>query len=300
MPAELEQRLRATFGRLPKPGREATARARAASLGALGPTAARRSRGGLLILVFGVAFLVGAGAAALAATGKLHVDIGARNLSSPPVVSRLSVPPKTHGIAVVAGGRLWLATRAGLRIEGMPATTAELSPRALYAVVGVGSSLVALAPGQRLAWTQPTGGPVLAAAWAPDGLKIAYVVRAKGVNQLRLIEGDGDHDRLLDRGVAAAKPGWRSNSLAIFYRTAHGRNATFDLFHNRRVLGARSVPGSVRAHARSPRGDVTAVAVAGPHHVLEVRIVPRRGEPGRGELLLRVRAARSPVVISWR
>jgi hypothetical protein len=300
MPAELEQRLRATFGRLPKPGRDATARARAGALDALGPTRARRSRGGLLILAFGIAVLVGAGAAALAATGKLHVDIGAQNRSTPPVVSRLTVPAKTHGIAVVAGGRLWLATRAGLRIEGMPATTAELSPRALYAVVGVGSSLVAFAPGLRRAWTHPTGGPVVAAAWSPDGLKIAYVVRANGATQLRLIEGDGDHDRLLDRGVAPLKPGWRSNSLAIYYRAGHARNATFDLFRNRRVLGARSVLSSARAHARSPRGDATAVAVARPHHVLEVRIVRRRGESGPGELLLRVRAARSPVVISWR
>jgi hypothetical protein len=300
MSAELEQRLRATFGRLPKPGRDATARARVAALGALGPTRARRSRGGLLILAFGIAFLVGAGAAALAATGKLHVDIGARSASSPPFVSRLSVPAKTHGIAVVAGGRLWLTTRSGLRIEGLPATTAELSPRALYAVVGVGSSLIAFAPGQRRAWTQPTAGPVLAAAWSPDGLKIAYVVRAKGAYQLRLIEGDGDHDRLLDRGVAPLKPGWRADSLAIFYRTGRARNATFDLFRNRRVLGARSVPGRVRARARSPRGDATAVAVTRPHHILEVRIVPRRGEPGSGKLLLRVRAARSPVVISWR
>src|SRR4051794_26478651 len=137
MSAELEQRLRAMFGRLPKPGRDATARSRAAALGALGPGAARRSRGGVLILVFALTFLVGAGAAALAATGKLNVDIGAQRPQSPQVISRLSVPPGTHGIAVVADGRLWLATRGGLRIEGLPATAAELSPRALYAVVGV-------------------------------------------------------------------------------------------------------------------------------------------------------------------
>jgi len=302
MPAELEQRLRATFGRLPKPGRDATARARAAALDALGPTRARPARGGLLILAFGVAVLVGAGAAALAATGKLHVDLGAQDRSTPPFVSRLTVPAKTHGIAVVAGGRLWLATRSGLRIEGMPATTVELSPRALYAAVGVGSALAVFAPGLRRAWTHPTNGPVVAAAWSPDGLKIAYVVRANGANQLRLIEGDGDHDRLLDRGVAPLKPGWRADSLAIYYRPGHARSATFDLFRNRRVLGSRSAlgPAGPRARARSPRGDATAVAVARPHHILEVRIVPRPGEPGPGDLLLRVRAARSPVVISWR
>src|SRR3954468_2934713 len=238
MSAELERHLRTSFGRLPKPGRDATARARASALSALGPSGKWRPRG-LLVLAFVVIFGVGAGAV-LAATGKLHVDIGTQQAAPAPVRSRLKVPAGTHGLAVVAGGRLWLSTRNGLRIEGLPATTAELSPRALYAVVGVGSSLVAFAPGQRRAWTHATAGPVLAAAWSPDGLKIAYVVRAHGRNQLRLIEGDGDHDRLLDRGVAGVKPRWRSDSLAVLY-AGHGRHATFDLFHNRHVLGAPSL-----------------------------------------------------------
>jgi hypothetical protein len=184
----------------------------------------------------------------------------------------------------------------------MPATTAELSPRALYAVVGVGTSLVAFAPGRRRAWTHQTAGPALAVSWSPDGLKIAYVVRANGENRLRLIEGDGDHDRLLDRHVAPLKPRWRPDSLAIHYRTARGREATFDLFDDTPRVGRiephLGVPG--RVLARSPQGDQNAVAVAHAHRILEVRIVPRRPRSGPGQLLLRVRAAASPVVISWR
>src|SRR5437763_1565981 len=107
---------------------------------------------------------VGAGAAALAATGNLRVDIGARQKPARPVPTLLSVPPGSHGLALVAGGKLWLATRNGLRIEGMPVSAAELSPRALYAVVGLGSSLVALAPGNRRPWVHPTGGRVAAAS----------------------------------------------------------------------------------------------------------------------------------------
>src|SRR3954466_2448908 len=299
MSAELERHLRASFGRLPKPGRDATARARASALRALGPSEEWRPRG-LLVLTFVVIFGVGAGAV-LAATGKLHVDIGTQQPAPAPVLSRLKVPAGTQGIAVVAGGRLWLTTRNGLRIEGLPATTAELSPQALYAVVGVGSSLVAFAPGQRRAWTHAATGPVLAASWSPDGLKIAYVTRTKGRTQLRLIEGDGDNDRLLDTGVSASRPGWRGDSLAILYRTAGARSAVFDLFRNRRMLGKPSPPAVPRrAHARSPRGNQTAVAVALPHRVLEVRLLPLAGVTGPGEVLLRVRAAASPVMISWR
>lgn len=302
MSTELERQLRATFGRLPKPGSEATHRARSAALAALAPGTGRRTTGRLLALSSAVTFAIGAGAAALAATGELHVDIGPRTGTTTPVVSRLTLPAKTNGIAVVAGGRLWLATRGGLRIEGMPATTAELSPRALYAVVGIGSSLVAFAPGQRRAWTHSTPGRVLAAAWSPDGLEIAYVTRARGQNELRLIEGDGDHDRLLDRGVSSSRPGWRSDSLAIYYVTAGRRQAVFDLSHNRRSVGKPEPRALVRrgTRVRSPAGDQSAVAVARPHHIVEVRIVPRGEGSGSGQLLLRVRAAALPVVISWR
>src|SRR5947208_1858917 len=75
------------------------------------------------------------------------------------------------------------------------------------------------------------------AAWSPDGLKIAYVVRTRRGAQLRLIEGDGDHDRLLDARVAPAKPAWRHDSLRIGYVRANGRSATFDLADGMRTTG---------------------------------------------------------------
>src|SRR5919201_4803339 len=208
MSAELEQQLRKAFARFRKPTRDASARARSAALAALGPTH-RSSRGGLVLVAFAVVCAIGAGAAALAATGNLRVTIGAKHARVPAVPTRLSVPPGSHGLAVVAGGKLWLATRRGLRIEAMPVSAAELSPRTLYAVVGLGSSLVALAPGQRRAWVRRTGGRVVAAAWSPDGLKIAYVVARAGRHELRLIEGDGSPDRVLARRVAPVKPSWR-------------------------------------------------------------------------------------------
>src|SRR5438046_9249429 len=96
MSAELEEQLGAAFGRLPKPSREASARARSAALAAIGPSGGRSSS--VLVLVFvAAAFAVGAGAAALAATGNLRVDIGARQKPARPVPPPLSGPPRCQG-----------------------------------------------------------------------------------------------------------------------------------------------------------------------------------------------------------
>jgi hypothetical protein len=228
MPDELEQRLEVAFRGLPKPTRETSARARAGALAVLAADRTR-SRVELAIAVAAVAFAFGAGAAALAATGNLHVKLGSPNKHNRSIPARLSVPPGTHGIAIVAGGRLWLATISGLRIEGLPVSAAEVSPRALYAVVGIGHSLVALAPGGRRAWVHPTSGRVLAAAWSPDGLKIAYLVARPRGDELRMIEGDGSPDRLLVRGVRPVRPSWRADSLAVAYVDGRGRAASFDL-----------------------------------------------------------------------
>jgi hypothetical protein len=269
MSTELERQLRSGFERLPKPTREASARARAAALAALGPSH-RRSRGGLLLVAVAVAFVVGAGAAALAATGNLHVRLGARPQIVRSVPRQLSVPVDSHGIAVVAGGKLWLATQRGLRIEGMPVSAAELSPRALYAVVGIGSSLVALAPGSRRAWVHQTDGQVTSAAWSPDGLKIAYVVAHRGGDELRLIEGDGSPDRLLVRRVRPVRPSWRADSLAVAYVDARGRAAVFYLSTGlRRTFDTRRCGGAASGVAYDRRAP--ALAVVSVHGIAVVR-----------------------------
>lgn len=269
MSTELERQLRAGFERLPKPSREASARAREAALAALGPSH-HRSRGGLILVAFAVAFVVGAGAAALAATGNLHVRLGAGARPARPIPTRLSVPAGSHGLAVVAGGRLWLATRGGLRIEGMPVSTAELSPRALYAVVGIGSSLLTLAPGKRRPWVHQTDGRVISAAWSPDGLKIAYVVARQGGDELRLIEGDGSPDRLLVRRIRPVRPSWRADSLAVGYVDARGRAAVFDLGTGlRRTFDTRRCGGAARGVAYDRRAP--ALAVVSAHGIAVVR-----------------------------
>jgi hypothetical protein len=128
-------------------------------------------------------------------------------------------------------------------------------------VVGIGSSLVALAPGNRHPWVHKTDGRVVAASWSPDGLKIAYVLARRGDYELRMIEGDGSPDQLLARSIGVAKPSWRSDSLAVAYVDAGGRAAVYDLGTGaRRTFDTRECGGVARAVAYAPGGRRLAVA----------------------------------------
>ncbi|HVS86355.1 MAG TPA: hypothetical protein VHD91_12055, partial [Gaiellaceae bacterium] len=150
-----------------------------------------------------------------------------------------------------------LTTRSGLRIEGLPVSAAALSPHALYVAAGLGDSLVAMAPDGRHAWSLPAGGRVEAIAWAPDGLRIAYAVRTKAGVQLRLVEGNGHGDELLDRAVRPVRPSWRADSLAVAYVAAGGRPVVYDLAHrSRRPLSVRDATHV----AFAPEGTALAVA----------------------------------------
>ena len=134
-------------------------------------------------------------------------------------------------------------------------TAAELSPRALYVAAGIGRSLVVMRPDGQQAWARAAGGRVEAIAWAPSGLRLAYVVRTASGTELRTIEGDGDHDRLLDDAVRGVRPSWRA-------RLARAR-----LRRRRRARG--------RLRPRAP------LAAVGGHPGLPWRRVPPRVCTGR-------------------
>ena len=248
---------------LPGPDDPATARARRAALGALAPPrAGERSRGGrrgaALALALAIAALATAGLA-LAGTGRLEVRFGPQAAERPqppsPPPGRLAVPADLDGVALVAGSRLWMGTRAGFRIEGLAVSAAELSPNARFLAVGLGDALVAMAPDGRRVWTHPAGGTVVAAAWSPNPLptSIVYVVRRGEGHELRLIEGNGRNDRLLDADAGPARPSWRSDLLAVAYAGGDGRARVHD-FHSGRTLVPAACAGRVRALAFAPSG----------------------------------------------
>lgn len=268
MSKEIERRLERLL-RLPRPTDDVEQRALATALAALPAPepAGRRPLRTLLLIAAATIVLLALAAGALATVGALHVSLGQpappRRTQAPvSPASRLRMPAGARGIAAVIDGRLWLTTRSGVRIEGLPVESASLSPHALYVAAGIGDSLVAMAPNGMRAWSYPAGGRVVAIAWAPNGLQVAYVVERRGGFQLRTIEGDGDHDRLLDGAVRPVAPSWRSDALALAYVGAGGLPVVYDLAHrSRRVIESVASRDAARI-VFAPSGQTLAVASA--------------------------------------
>lgn len=265
MSSELETRLADELRRLPGPSRAATERARRSALAGLPPPARARMWRPALVATAAAVALLALGAGALARIGAIHVGARPQRVAAP-ASAQLELPAGARGILLVSGGRLWLTTRGGTRIERLPVSAAELSPHARYVAAGIGRALVVMAPDGRRAWSAPVRGTVEAVAWAPSGLRLAYVVRTAGGMQLRTIEGDGDHDRLLDAAVRPVRPSWRADSLALAYVARGGRAVVYDLAHrSRRLVGTDLCPGPIDAVTFAPGG--ARLALAGPRAV---------------------------------
>jgi hypothetical protein len=283
--SELESRIESALAGLPDADEVTRGRARRAALDALpGPP---RRRGRLVVALAAAFLLLVLGAAALAAIGTITVTLTPKRESAR-TPEGVIAPPGSNGIALVTGGRLWLAVGAA-RIEGLRARAADLSPHALYAAVGAGRSLIVTAPNGRRAWTLRAPGEVKAVAWSPDALKIAYVAGT----ELRIVEGDGDHDRMVERRVRAVRPSWRADSLAVAYVGAGGHAVVYDLGRLSRRVVRPSVPqfsepqfpcgtlGPLRVLAFAPRGRSLAAAssdgvvIAGPRRVFCAPYEPR-------------------------
>jgi hypothetical protein len=258
MSIDLDARLRRLLS-APASSGDAEERGLRRALAAL-PAAERprhRVRALTLALAATVAVLTVA-AGALAAAGALHVSLGRTpKASSHATAARLALQPGLNGIAAVIDGRLWLTTRGGTRIEGLPVASAELSPHALFVGAGIGHTLVVMAPNGQRAWAHATRGEVTAISWSPNGLLIAYVVHTGGGFELRMIEGDGDHDRLIDPSVRSVRPSWRADGLALAYVGAGGHAVVYDLAHRSRSVA--STADGATAVAYAPDGASLAI-----------------------------------------
>lgn len=266
MSSETESKLSELFAHLPQPDGEVTERALARALAAL-PTPAHRSDRSARVVAFLLAAavaLLAAAAGALAAVGALHVSFGQAKhqsqRSQPAAQAQLAVPAGAHGIAATVSGRLWLSTSNGLRLQGLPVSAAALSPHALYVAVGIGHSLVAMAPDGRRAWSYPTSGRVASIAWAPDGLRIAYVVNANGRFRLYAIEGNGRGNKLVDAAVRSTRPAWRADSLALAYIAAGGHPIVYDFGHASHTVISSPAARGATFLAFASRGSDLAVA----------------------------------------
>jgi hypothetical protein len=249
---ELKRRLEGMLAAAPEPDPGAGEEALHRALRALQPAAPARRGLRTAVLVFATAVvLLVIAAGSLAAAGALHVSFGTK--AKQPEPKQLTLPRGANGIATLVGGRLSVVTKGGFRLQGLHASAAALSPHALYVAAGIGDSLVAMAPDGRRAWSHAAGAPVVAIAWAPDGLRIAYVVREGKRLVLHTIWGNGTHDSAIDRSVRDVTPSWRADSIAFAYVGAGGKAIVYDLSHRSRKVDAAS-PSDVTQVAYAPTG----------------------------------------------
>jgi hypothetical protein len=262
MSNELERRLEGLLAEAPEPDTGAGEEALHRALHALHPVApARRGLRTVVLAFAAAAVLLALAAGSLAAAGALHVSFGAKKKQHHPVAAQLTLPRGAHGFAAIVNGRLSVVTRGGFRLQGLHASAVALSPHALYIAAGLGHSLVAMAPSGRTAWSHGSGGAVVAISWAPNGLRIAYVVRTGHRFVLRTIYGNGRRDTVIDRSVRPVRPSWRSDSLAFAYVGAGGKPIVYDLAHQRRRVIPSRTP--VTHVAFAPTGRTLAFATLG-------------------------------------
>jgi hypothetical protein len=258
MSSELERRLETMFGEAAEPDPGAGEKALHRALRALHPVPAPRRGLRAAVLAFaaaGVLLVIAAGS--LAAAGALHVSLGTK-AKPPPATVQLTLPKGANGISAIVDGQLSMVTKGGFRLQGLPVSTAALSPHARFVAAGIGNSLVAMAPDGRHAWSHHVGGKVVAIAWAPDGLRIAYVVHESHGFALHVIEGDGAPDTTTDRSVRPVTPSWRADNLAFAYVGGGGRAVIYDIGHKRHRVAGTALP--VTHVAFAPTGTTLAVA----------------------------------------
>jgi hypothetical protein len=257
MSSELERRLEGMLAEAPEPDPGAGEKAQHRALRALQPAAPARRGLRTAVLVFAAAaVLLAIAAGSLAAAGGLHVSFGTKP-KKPPAHIPLKLPKGANGIAAIVDGKLSVVTEGGFRLQGLPVSAAALSPHALYVAAGIGHSLVALRPNGSQAWSHPAGGKVVDIAWAPDGLRIVYIVKSPYGDRWRLniIWGNGTHNQMMDRGVSPTTPSWRADSLAFAYDGQRGPLLVRDLARGTlRTVRLQRPHGSVAGLAFAPTG----------------------------------------------
>jgi hypothetical protein len=260
--SDLERRLEGLLGEAPEPDPGAGEEALQRALQALRPVAAPHRGIRTTVLVFAaIVVLLAIAAGSLAGAGALHVSFGQTKAPKHPATTRLLLPAGANGVAAIVDGRLTAVTKGGFRVQGLRATAAALSPHALFVAAGIGRSLVALAPDGRRPWSQAARGRVVAIAWAPDAIRILYIVQTRRHFVLHVIWGNGKHDTTIDRSVRAVRPSWRADSLAFAYVGGGGRAIVYDLAHrSRHIVGHAS---TVTRVAFAPAGKRLALGTPG-------------------------------------
>ncbi len=267
MPDELEERLERALGDL-EPGPDVTERARSAALGALPARSGPRRPLLLLAAACAAAFVFG-GVTLAATTGGLPLvggDSHHPRTEQPPPAGRhhqdIRLPRGAIAFSATGGGRAWLATSSGARLHGKPLSALAVSPGAINLLEGSGHVLVAVAVSDgHIAFTRGVPGEPIAAAWAPAGIRIAYVVRTAEGNRLYDMYGNGRHAFLVAPRTDGGTPTWRWDSLAFAYVRPDGTVMVHSVISGATsALARRCGLGRPAAIAFAPFGGQLAIA----------------------------------------
>ena len=232
----------------------------------------RAPRRRIALALAAVALVVGAlTPPGLAVAGYLHDRI-VRDTPRPTVPAPL---------ATGTPGRLLLTTDAGVwvlrgdgsgRLLGRYAA-ATWSPNGRFVAVLRDNALYAVEPETgTVRWPLVRQGPLRDVRWAPkDGFRIAY---REGAN-LRVVDGDGTHDRLLARDIGAVPPAWRPGSHVLAYDAGDGTIAIADVDGGE----ATSLPvdGAIRSLLYSADGGTLLVTTDAGLIALDPATGARRG-----------------------
>jgi hypothetical protein len=165
-----------------------------------------------------VAFAVLLLAAVLAAAGRPGEAVGdwVRRTIAPP--AQPAPPPRPPAVLRGGGSTVLAAGRAGAvlvdprsgRVRRLGAFTgAALSPHARFVAGYRGRTLAAVDRRGAIRWRLRAPGAIGAAAWSPDGFRVAYAATGAGV---RVVAGDGTGDHAYGPRAAAPALAWRPGS----------------------------------------------------------------------------------------
>jgi hypothetical protein len=182
----------------------------------------------------------------------------------PPAVRHrdIRLPRGAIAFSATAGGRARLVTSSGARLHGKALSALAVSPGAINLLEGSGRALVAVAVSDgHVAFTREVPGEPIAAAWAPAGIRIAYVVRTRAGKRLYDMYGNGQHAFLVAPRTDGGTPAWRWDSLAFAYVRPDGTVMVHSVISGATsTLARRCGRGRPAAIAFAPFGGKLAIA----------------------------------------